>query len=244
MRKNLIKIFNTLIIAICLSYLILSNVTIANAADAVDVIAQTKDSEWFQTESGAGEGTWSVSGGKVSVDSFGGNYAMDGATYLTKAGRALSSFEFETTINIESANSEQASPMVGIIPWYVDDDNYLYVSLKFANISLMNADDPLLALATNAEKADGFILEQILVSGRLNGESKYYSTNAQQENTPFDTADNASLQTNRLNPTNATGHTLKVVFEDRGLNILLLFITMVLESVLQIFIITTQSLKI
>ena len=214
MMKRLIKIFNALIITICLSYLVLSNVKLANAATEVDVIAKTADNEWFQTESGTGEGTWNVSGGKVSVDSFGGNYAMDGATYLTKAGRAIGSYEFETTINIESLNPDQTSPMVGIIPWYIDDDNYLYVSLKFAKYSELNTDDPLYSMATAEEKADGAILEQILVSGRLNGESKYYTAGAQQENTTFSTSEMGVIQTNRHNPTSSSGHKLRVVFED------------------------------
>ena len=172
-----------------------------------DLIAQTQGAEWFHNpvEEGttATPGTWSSTAGSITVDAQGGNYAMQGATYLSPKGQALGAYEMEASFVINELY-EVENPMIGIVPWYVDEDNYLFVQLKFswADQYKLTADD----------RADGYGLQEIIVSGRLNGEAKYNSATAQQENTVFD----ATGIANRRNPLSAQGHTLKVEAEQSG----------------------------
>ena len=130
-RKKVIKLLNASILS-CLSGLMIVN-SLNNvkslklkASNEVDVIASSSSTDWFQSEAGEGQGKWNVSNNVVSVDAFNGAYAIDGATYLTKKGTALGDFEYKANIKITELNKVQ-NPMVGIIPWYLDDDNYLYV---------------------------------------------------------------------------------------------------------------------
>ncbi len=184
---------------------IIGGVRDVHAEGENNVISASSESDWFHNVKTEGQGTWAVSGSAVTVDAFGGNYALEGANYLTHAGTALGAYSFTTKITVSELNHVQ-NPMVGIIPWYVDEDNYLYVQLKFT----WDADQ----LTTPEEKADGYAIEQLIFSGKYNGESKYITATSQQENTVFPTSTVAALKNNKVAPKNAGGHTLKVTFEN------------------------------
>ena len=161
-KGKMIKLLNASILSLCGGLMIvnsLSNVgsLIVKASGEKDVIALSSSGDWFQTEVGEGQGKWEATNEVVSVDAFGGAYAIEGATYLTKQGTALGAFEYSTNIKVTELNNVQ-NPMVGIIPWYLDDDNFLYVQLKFTNDSKY--------LLSAEEKADGYAIEQIIVSGK------------------------------------------------------------------------------
>lgn len=172
-----------------------------------DLIASSEAEDWYQTESGEGQGDWQVNHGSVTVDAFDARFALEGATKLTKQGFAYGAYEFETTIHIQELNAVQ-NPMVGIIPWYVDDNNYMFVQLKFT--------DKAEYITTPEETSDGYAVEKILFSGKFDGEAKYYTSNAQQENTTFDSLAVPSLATAKVAPSSAAGHKLKVRFENNS----------------------------
>lgn len=175
----------------------------------VDLIAASQADDWFKNpvDGTYEQGTWTASSSGVTVNSYGAAYAMEGATYLTKKGIALGAYEMESTFVINEINNVE-NPMIGIIPWYVDEENYLFVQLKFtwANEYQTNSE----------EKADGYALQELIVSGKLNGEAKYNSSAAQQENTVFDVKTVTNLANAKRNPKNAQGHTLKVEVENSG----------------------------
>lgn len=209
-RVQLIKVFNALIFTICTSWFLLSQLDLPQlfaANEEVNVITATSSDEWFQNEDAEGQGTWTVENDTVKVDAFGCNYAMEGATYLTGKGVALGAYEFQTTIKINELNKVQ-NPMVGIIPWYIDNENYLAVQLKFT-------DDARYVLSAD-EKADGYAIEQVIFTGKYNGEGKYYTATAQQENTTIDALTVAKLKEAKKAPTNADGHTIKVRLENNS----------------------------
>lgn len=170
-----------------------------------DVIASTSIADWFHNKKTEDQGTWSASTTAVTVDAYDGDYAMEGANYLTPAGSAYGAYSYEATINITELNAVQ-NPEVGIIPWYLDEDNYLYVEMKFTN----NPD----YLLSAEEKAEGYGIEQIICAGRYNGEAKYVTSTSQQENTVFDALTVASLKGAKAAPKAAAGHKLKVVLEN------------------------------
>lgn len=182
---------------------------ILNAADAneKDVIAVSADQDWYHNEKTNEQGSWTINDTSVQVDAFNGNYAMEGANLLTKQGTALGAYEFTTKITINEMNKVQ-NPMVGIIPWYLDEDNYLYVQLKFTDQSNY--------LLSAAEKAEGYGIEQIICSGKYDGMAKYYTATAQQENTVFDALTVTALKDAKLAPTAAEGHTLTVRLENNS----------------------------
>ena len=126
-----------------------------DAASGVNIISATNEDEWFQSEHGQDQGTWTVNNDKLTVDSLGGKYSLEGATYLTEKGSALGSYEFETNIKITELNDKVQNPMVGIIPWYVDDDNYIYVQIKFVKISTLLAFEIDSFALTEDEEEDG-----------------------------------------------------------------------------------------
>ena len=211
-RKKVIKLLNASILS-CLSGLMIVN-SLNNAkslklkaTNEVDVIATSSSTDWFQSEAGEGQGKWNVSNNVVSVDAFNGAYAIDGATYLTKKGTALGDFEYKANIKITELNKVQ-NPMVGIIPWYLDDDNYLYVQLKFTNDSKY--------LLSKEEQNDGYAIEQVIVSGKYDGESKYYTATSKQENTTYDSLNIPSLKQAKTAPKAENGHNLKVKFENNS----------------------------
>ena len=211
-RKKVIKLLNASILS-CLSGLMIVN-SLNNvkslklkATNEVDVISLSSSADWFQSEAGEGQGKWNVSNNVVSVDAFNGAYAIDGATYLTKKGTALGDFEYKANIKITELNKVQ-NPMVGIIPWYLDDDNYLYVQLKFTNDSKY--------LLSKEEQNDGYAIEQVIVSGKYDGESKYYTATSKQENTTYDSLNIPSLKQAKTAPKAETGHNLKVKFENNS----------------------------
>ena len=211
-KGKMIKLLNASILSLCGGLMIvnsLSNVgsLIVKASGEKDVISSSSTEDWFQTEAGEGQGTWNANNGVVSVDAFGGAYAIEGATYLTKQGTALGAFEYSANIKVTELNNVQ-NPMVGIIPWYLDDDNYLYVQLKFTDDSRY--------LLSAEEKADGYAIEQIIVSGKYNGEAKYYTATSQQENTTYDALNIPALKSAKTAPKVAAGHNLKVKFENNS----------------------------
>ncbi|MDD4077694.1 MAG: hypothetical protein PHT03_06945 [Bacilli bacterium] len=57
------------------------------AGKQTDLIATSNIDDWFQVV--ADEGDWTPTNDKVTVDAFGGAYALEGATYLTAQGQAL-----------------------------------------------------------------------------------------------------------------------------------------------------------
>lgn len=183
------------------------NKNLALPATAKDVLDISTPADWFYNGEGDNLGTWSVTNNNVIVDAFDGGFAMEGATHLTKKGFAYGAFEFETLITIQELNDVQ-NPMVGIIPWYLDSDNYMFVQLKFTDMAEY--------LTSPAEIADGYAVEKILFSGRYEGEAKYYTATSQQENTTFDSLQVASLGATKVAPTAAGGHLLKVRFENNS----------------------------
>ena len=173
----------------------------------VDLIAASGSEDWFNNGEGTDYGEWAVASDLVTVDAYGTAYSMEGATYLTSKGRALGAYEMEASFVVSEINDVE-NPMIGIIPWYVDEENYLFVQLKFT----WSADYQ----TTDEEKADGYGLQEIIVSGRLNGEAKYNSATAQQENTVFDAKSVTNIASAKRNPKSAEGHTLKVEAENSG----------------------------
>ena len=211
-KGKMIKLLNASLLSLCGGLMVLNTLAnveslIVRASGEKDVVSLSSSEDWFQTEAGEGQGTWEAKDGVVSVDAFGGAYAIDGATYLTKQGTALGAFEYSANIKVTGLNDVQ-NPMVGIIPWYLDDDNFLYVQLKFT-------DDSKYVLSSE-EKADGYAIEQIIVSGKYNGESKYYTATSQQENTTYDALNIPALKSAKTAPTTASGHNLKVKFENNS----------------------------
>lgn len=211
-KGKMIKLLNASILSLCGGLMIINSLSsveslIVKADGTKDVISSSSTEDWFQTEAGEGQGTWNANNGVVSVDAFGGAYAIEGATYLTKQGTALGAFEYSTNIKVTELNNVQ-NPMVGIIPWYLDDDNYLYVQLKFTDDSKY--------LLSAEEKADGYAIEQIIVSGKYNGEAKYYTATSQQENTTYDALNIPALKSAKTAPKVAAGHNLKVKFENNS----------------------------
>lgn len=171
----------------------------------VDVIASSNESNW--TEVNEKQGTWTKEANSVSVDAFGGAYTMDGAVLVSDAAKAYGAYEYSANIKINELNKVE-NPMVGIVPWFIDKDNFLTVNLKYswANEYQM----------TPEEKADGYGLEEIIISGRYNGEAKYYTATSQQENTTFNAKNVAVLKNTKKNPLNADGHTIAVKFENNS----------------------------
>lgn len=202
------KIINKILICtLCLTFVTIFFCSIQKVkADVagVNVISASDEADWFHNEKTDEQGTWNVTGEKVTVDSANTLYAMEGANLLTSAVKPLGAYEYQATIHITSLNAVQ-NPFVGIIPWYVDSENYMYVALKFTDLSQYRL--------SQAEIADGYAIEQVIFSGRYNNESKYYTATAQQENTVFDALTNESLKNAKLNPLNEVGHTIKVKFE-------------------------------
>lgn len=172
-----------------------------------DLIASSAAGDWFQNAEGepSAVGTWNVTAGGVTAETFGTAYAMEGATYLTSAGQAYGAYEMEATVVINELNNVE-NPMVGIIPWYRDEGNYLFVQLKFTNASSYQT--------TAEERADGYALQEIIVSGRLDGEAKYNTATSQQENNSFDALTVAAIGTAKRNPLSPQGHTIKVEAEN------------------------------
>lgn len=175
--------------------------------DGVDIIANSSSSDWFHNDETEDQGTWNVADGKVSVDAFGGAYALDGANYITKGVSALGAYDFEALINITDVKSVQ-NPMVGIIPWYEDEDNYLTVQLKFTT----DAD----YLLSDEEKSEGYGIEQVIVSGKYDGEAKYITSTSQQENTVYDALSVNTLKSAKLAPKDASGHKIGVKLENNS----------------------------
>ena len=175
--------------------------------EGIDIVAASQDSDWFHVPKTEDQGTWTVSGSDVSVDANGTAYALDGANYLTKSTSALGAYEYSSTIHIDELYKVQ-NPMVGVIPWYQDEQNYIFVQLKFT--------DSASYLLSDAERADGYGLEQIICSGKFDGESKYYTATTKQENTVFDALNVAALKNAKVNPTNANGHKIGVKFENNS----------------------------
>ena len=90
-----------------------------------DLIRTSSQEDWFYNETvSQNYGTWTPSpeNGTLTADTFGTAYAMEGATYLTSVGKAYGAFEMEATFVINELNAVE-NPMVGIIPWYLDEDN-------------------------------------------------------------------------------------------------------------------------
>ena len=200
------KVLNALIVSLCAVFAFGQLKTVSAEGTSVDVLAASTESNWFQNEKTEGQGVWNATSDKLTVDAFGCNYAMEGANYITNAASALGAFEFETTIKITEINNVE-NPMVGIIPWYLDADNYLILQLKFSNASNY--------LTTDAEKADGYGLEQIIFSGKFDGEGKYNSQTSQQENTTY-ASTAAAVASAKVNPTAESGHKLRVKFEAKS----------------------------
>ena len=177
----------------------------------VDLLAESSEEDWFhnQTADNGEEdfGTWTAGSDGVTVDAYGMPYAMEGATYLTAAGQVLGAFEMSATFVIDEINDVE-NPMIGIIPWYVDAENYLFVQLKFTWASEYRT--------TAEEQEQGYALQEIIVSGRLDGEAKYNSTSAQLENTTFDALETAAIGQAKRDPLSAEGHTLRVTAENSG----------------------------
>ena len=208
--KRYCVLMATLISFLTIQGLILSNKNVSTLKaqeKGVDIVSISEASDWFHVPKTEDQGTWSVSGSEVTVDAPGGGYAFDGANYITGKGVALGTYEFSSTIHIEQLYQVQ-NPMVGVIPWYVDESNYIYVQLKFT--------DSQNYLLSNDEKTDGYGIEQIICSGKFNGESKYYTATTQQENTVYDALNVASLKSAKLNPTNQQGHRIGVKFENNS----------------------------
>ena len=212
-KQKVFKALSALTLALCGTFTVTSQALsvlplVVNAEEKVDVIATSTAEDWFQPEKTVGQGTWSVDNGVVSVNAYGGGYAMDGATYLTKKGVALGAYEFETTIKIQDIKEGTQNPMIGIIPWYQDEDNFLFVQIKFTNSSeyLLSAE----------EKADGYGIEEIVFSGKYNGESKYYTATSQQENTSYNSLVIPNLKSAKKASKSADGHKLKVIFESNS----------------------------
>ncbi len=198
------RLFTAVLASFCAVFAV-GQLTFANAsAEGVDIIAATNENEWFHNEKTEDQGVWTSTSEKVSVDAYGCNYAMEGANYLTSAAPALGAYEFEATIKITELNSVE-NPMVGIIPLYIDEDNYLSLQIKFSYADKYKT--------TDAERADGHGIEQLLFSGKYDGEGRYITTNQQQENTTYDALTTASLAGAKLNPTSSQGHKLKVRIE-------------------------------
>lgn len=172
-----------------------------------DVIALSSNQDWYHNEKTDNQGVWQINQDSIQVDAFNGNYAMEGANLLTTQGFAYGAYEFTAKITIQELNKVQ-NPMVGIIPWYLDEDNYLYVQLKFTDQSKY--------LLSASERADGYGIEQIICSGKYGGEAKYYTATAQQENTVFDALTVTALKEAKQAPTAIEGHTLTVRFENNS----------------------------
>ncbi len=198
------RVFSAVLASLCGLFAVAQLLPVNASTEGVDVIALTNENEWFQNEKAEGQGVWSSTSEKVSVDAYGCNYAMEGATYLTSVAPTLGAYEFEATINILELNNVE-NPMVGIIPLYLDKDNYLSLQIKFTYTSSYHT--------TPEEKADGYGIEQLIFSGKYNGEGKFTTTNAQQENTTYDALGVTALKNAKLNPTNAQGHKLRVRLE-------------------------------
>ena len=198
------RVFTAVMASFCTLFAVAQLLPVNASTEGIDVIAKTKENEWFQNEDSEGQGTWSSTSEKVSVDAYGCNYAMEGATYLTSVAPTLGAYEFEATINIKELNKVE-NPMVGIIPLYIDGDNFLSLQIKFTYTSSYHT--------TPAEVADGYGIEQLIFAGKYNGEGKYITTGSQQENTTYDARSVAALKNAKLNPTNEAGHKLKVRIE-------------------------------
>ena len=201
------KVLNTLLVTLCALFAFGKFASVSAAEASYDVIALSNDNNWFHNEETEDQGEWSVADNKVMVNAFGGQYAMEGANYITNSASVLGSYEFETTIKINELNKVE-NPMVGIIPWYLDEDNYLMLQIKFTNAAHY--------LTTAEEKAEGYGIEQLVFGGKYNGEGKYISQTSQQENTTYDSAKVQALKTAKVNAKSSDGHKLKVKFEARS----------------------------
>ena len=123
------RVLSVLLASFCTFFAVAQTLPV-KAADGVNVISVTEENQWFQNEKSIGQGNWTANSEKVTVDAFGCLYAMEGATYLSSQVPTLGAYEFEATINIKELNSVE-NPMVGIIPLYIDEDNYLSLQIKF-----------------------------------------------------------------------------------------------------------------
>ena len=197
------KVLNTLLVTLCAVFLF-GQLKTVSAEASYDVLALSSENNWFHNEKTEEQGTWSATNEKVTVDAFGGLYAMEGANYITNAASVLGAYEFETTIKLTELNDVQ-NPMVGFIPWYLDEDNYLMLQIKFT-------DNPTY-LTTAEEKTTGYAVEQLIFAGKYNGEGKYISQTSQQENTTYDASKNEVLKSAKSAPLAEGGHKLKVRFE-------------------------------
>ena len=211
--KNASKIRKTLISLLAVIALMCSALVAVPAASAdlvspqtVDILSATQAGQWFHNEAEveSNPGTWAVTAQGVTADTYGCAYAMEGATYLSEAGVAYGAYEMEASFVINQLNSVE-NPMIGVIPWYIDNENFVFVQLKFSYSDQYKT--------TDAERADGYGLQEIIVSGRLGGEAKFNSLTTQQENTVFG-SDNVNVVTAKRNPLSAEGHTVKVTVEN------------------------------
>jgi len=174
-----------------------------------DVIAISSSSDYFHREKTEEQGTWQINEDSIGLDAFGAGYAMDGANLLTKKGDALGAFEFTVNIKVNDIKSGVENPMIGFIPWYFDDDNYMFVQLKFSSASQFQT--------TADERSEGYGLEQLIFSGKYKGEAKYKTQTGQEENTVINaggSAPSSELLSAKRSLKNADGHTLKIRFEN------------------------------
>ena len=174
-----------------------------------DVIAASSASDFFHHPKTEEQGEWTINEDSIALDAFGTNYAMDGANLLTKKGDALGAFEYSVHIQVTDVSSGIENPMIGFIPWYHDEDNFLFIQLKFSSASQFQT--------TSAEQAEGYGLEQLIFSGKYQGESKYKTQTGQEENTviPAGGANPSSeLVSAKRSLKNSEGHDLKVRFEN------------------------------
>ncbi|MBO4541043.1 MAG: hypothetical protein J5736_03615, partial [Bacilli bacterium] len=140
-----------------------------------DIIASSSASDFFHREKTEEQGTWTINQDSVSVDAFGTAYALEGANLLSKKGNALGAYEFRVHIQVSEVNPGIENPMIGFVPWFQDENNYLFVQLKFSSAAQFQT--------TDAEKAEGYGLEQLIFSGKYDGEAKYITMTGQEENT-------------------------------------------------------------
>ena len=212
-RKLLLSALTAALVGVLCPATALLYASAAELAEPVvtDLIASSAAGDWFhnQTADNGEEdfGTWQAGTETVTVDSYGMPYAIEGATYLTTKGQALGAFEMSADFVIQEINDVE-NPMIGIIPWYVDEENYLFVQLKFTWAAEYRT--------TPEEEAQGYALQEIIVSGRLDGEAKYSGTSSQLENTTFDARETAAIAQAKRDPLSAQGHTLRVVAENSG----------------------------
>lgn len=180
----------------------------------INLITASDSEDWFQEKDGEGSFNVDLINGKIETDTLGAAFGLEGATYLSKKAKPLGAFEISTNVKVRSLKENAEVAFVGLLPWYIDKNNYLSVQLKITTLDEKDGSGQY--IKSPAEIEQGCAIEQIIVTGKLNGEDKYKDPKNKEANTSFYSNVAGNLQTEKKDVMNADGHNLKVKFENSG----------------------------